>query len=388
MHSALMDNGRRIGPTLAIIDRGINKSLDQLKACTIEEVKIAGHQVGDATHESPSQSDLRSHGSNIACIITEMISAVHLVSIELCGNKSVNVEQLCEALEYCNDREDITVINISLGILTDQPNERLRAICQKSVEMGKHVVASAHFNSDKKCYPAGFESVYGVGVGLLERPDDFCYQGEGYINILAKGVYRRLLGPNYEPVVMDGTSYATAAFSAILFNRIKDNKSHLDKMTLNDWLISNSVNCQSLHYPVKLEDNSLNRPTAEINTSGTWLMFPKDDRRLLNQGKKNWQNGFFLEYPTYLSNVTEIKTQVKSLKGMLSPKIFTKIDTLIIGNFMTNEISINRLFGLSLLDLGIQHSVNFIVLDEFIMSIIHDKIQSSEITYRGGVHLA
>jgi hypothetical protein len=246
---------------------------------------------------------------------------------------------------------------------------------------GKIIVAAAHLNNLKYCYPAAFPFVYGTGIGMIKNREYFTYLGEGYINVLAKGLHQRMEGPNGQPNFFEGTSYAAAAFTAIIARMLVKNPK-LSKVDLDKALRRRSRESTSMHFPVESHGRSARLTLRKVGSDN--LLFPPDDDRIQRIAKDNKLSVFAMRYPVDPQNkYTFDGLKRPCIPGILSPKIFSKIDTLVLGNFLNNEILINRLFGWSLIQLFIRNNANIVVLDKYIEKVVRATIKKSMRNFSG-----
>ena len=110
----------------------------------------------------------------------------------------------------------IRLINISMGIHTSNPTEQLEKVCEKAFKRGIIINASSYYHAEKPCYPAHFNTVYGVGVGLVQNKHEFKFLEASPTNILAKGGFQRIANIGDTFKFGSGTSLATAHFTGIL----------------------------------------------------------------------------------------------------------------------------------------------------------------------------
>jgi len=237
---------------VAIVDEGIDFLHPALTGCKYTDEVVISEEGVVLVDKMPS------HGTNIASVIHQASKAIFFVSIRLVAKGRINAMLLCRALEYCATRTDIRIINISLGFLSSNPPVLVEKACRQCVESGMILVAAAHYERKKYCYPAAFPTVYGVGTGIAKNINDFQYLGDGYINILAKGIHQRLLSDEGKPTIRPGTSYAAAAFTGIVANILAAN-GNLQREQLREILKEKSTFLPTTHYPWELEEATIPR---------------------------------------------------------------------------------------------------------------------------------
>jgi Subtilase family len=204
---------------IVIIDTGVETKHKALRNCSsFEGLTIIQKSTTDFEIIKESFEDEIGHGTGVLSIICEHINRFDPYIIKLQGINEYSEDLLCEGIYHALKVDKVKIINISLGILTDAPSERLKKLCADAHEMGVLIVASAHSNTHKPCYPAYFENVFGVGKGYFLSEKLYQYIPNNKTNILAKGTQQKIATLNNSYGFSDGTSYATAHFTGILYN--------------------------------------------------------------------------------------------------------------------------------------------------------------------------
>lgn len=367
---------------VAIIDQGINKSYTKLLNTEVQEVIIK--KDGTCSWDCSTIVDNRNvwHGTNIASIIVQAVPTIKILSVRLENDLQITVKQLCSALNYCTSIKKIRVINISLGQLRKKADVDLLESCQKCYESGKILVAAAHLNNSDLCFPAAIPFVYGVGIGLIKERSNFTWLGNDYINVLAKGIYQRLADENGKSMIGEGTSYAAAAFTAIISDILIKNPS-FQKNELDLYLKVNSVYSATMHFPVGEVREEVRSEDRVIPQDS--LAFPKDDVRIEQLLLQNKQVNYLMGYPVDLGSNCGFKNEINNITipAIFSKKIFTKFNTLVLGNFLNNVSLVNRLFGWSLVDFFIDNNACVIVLDNYLLETIKSRILETGKSYNG-----
>jgi hypothetical protein len=211
---------------IAIIDTGVEKTHEALKSChAIDGITITQNQ--EATFEIMTHSfnDEVGHGTGVLGIICQHVSDLNVFVVKLKGfNDKFTEELLCEGIHHTLQVKDIKIINISMGVVTDAPSEKLRKLCLEAYSKGIFIVASAYSNTSKPCYPAYFENVFGVGKGYFMSEKRYQYTPENKTNILAKGTHQQIATLHNSFTFSNGTSYATAHFTGILYHILAEAK--------------------------------------------------------------------------------------------------------------------------------------------------------------------
>lgn len=361
--------------TVAIIDQGVDFIYCYKHNICVKEVVI---------NEDRQETDLScsvykkktAHGTNIAAIIHNNVPEVKILSVKLRGKKNIGVNLLVKALQYCSTKSDIRIINISLGILTNDPSEDLVKSCLQCFNAGKIIVASVHQNMNKLCYPAALPYVYGVGIAFIKDVLTYEYLGEGYINVLAKGVHQRVLGEDGIVKLRSGTSYAAASFTAIVSKMLVEH-GPLSNQDVKAYIISNSKPVLSAHYPI-LPYGPLVSPNnlGNFDFKKDWLAFAIDDEKIRKANGVFSRIKVVMKYPQNFNNRFDFNFPLtkKYIDGFLSPNLFDHINVLLLGNFFANGSVINIQFGYDLIDLCIKYQKSFVVSDQYIYHVVQQRI--------------
>ncbi|SFW13467.1 S8 family serine peptidase [Chitinophaga sancti] len=348
-------------PVVAIIDEGV--LMDRVSG--IREVNIYESAAGNINDSNVF------HGTNIAHVIRQVYPAADLLSVRMVPDDKINVPLLCKALRYCATQDDVRIINISLGILgTENPSAELLECCLECHQQGKLLVAAAHFDCSKLCYPAAYPFVYGVGAGLIQEIDRYVYIGDSYITVLAKGVHQRLLYDHDRQVIRGGTSYAAAAFSGILCRRLATS----EVVAIEDA----GVEALSLHY-------QSNRSPVGNN----YLTWSNEDYKIVSYAShlEAVKGVPVLFNMSFFVPEMHVVPGVPALKPVLSPKLFDHVDTLLLGNFFNTRSLLNVYFGYALINYFIINNGKFLVLDPYIASVIRKSIFLSKVAFSGQIVL-
>lgn len=368
---------------IAVIDRGIEITHKRLKDAKITEVTISetdkGYSVLNQYH-----GDSSGHGTAIAGIIHKHLPETELVSVKLLGRNDVLDEDLlCEGLKWCAENQSVIIINVSLGIATSAPSEKLYNACKYAFDRGKIIVAACHNYFEKDCYPAYFPFVYSVACGIVKDKFEFKYLGHGTINLLAKGTTQRTCWNNNELKICNGTSYATAHMTGIIGSYLKST-SNFSNSGLQFFLENQSTTTiRELHHQ-KIEENSvIGRYSAdELDKTGTALfkngqsllfarrilVMPADDKEINTlvefADEANCEIVSAISYPRMLeTGFRKNSTTVPVIKRIPNKEEFEKIDTLVVGYVFNNMFDANILFAQRVIEIAISLKKNFVTWD-------------------------
>lgn len=208
---------------IAIVDTGVDLShkaferIRRVTGLTVEQNEDASLTIIPNVFE-----DEVGHGTSILEIITQHIDVVEVHVVKVKGYQGQYTEELIEeGIRQALLTEGVRIINVSMGIITDAPSARLKTLCEQAFRKDVFIVASANSDTTKPCYPAYFDHVFGVGKGYFVSHKQFHYAPVNKINILAKGSHQRIAVLNNAYTYSNGTSFATAHFTGILFNLIQ-----------------------------------------------------------------------------------------------------------------------------------------------------------------------
>ncbi len=396
---------------LAIIDRGVEKTHRRLENATISGITIEKNQLKDFVIIEDKFCDIDGHGTAIASIIHKINPNVHLVAIKLLGPENVITEDLlAEGISYCSKIPDIELINVSMGIPTNNPSQALVKACDEAIKSGKVIVAASHPFPDKKCYPAAFPLVFGVATGLVKSKMNYKYLGKGAVNVLAKGTTQRIAWKENSFRIGAGTSYATAHFCALLSHKMNSN-GNFKRTNLIKKVIEDSDNeIEELNYlknyEVQVVDDilsetkkneaiSLYKPFSNISFAKKVAMFPYTEKE--NSTIVNFRNNIpleivaYIDYPRSFSKINGFQLGDDSLndkiiKRNLVNRDYEIFDTLIVGYYLDQTYDINVIFGNKIVYKCIQLNKNFILWDKNVYFFIKKIIKKNYPGYSGTIY--
>lgn len=393
--------------SIAIIDSGVEKEHNRLQSAKIEGCTVLHERDGKFSIIEDVFDDDTGHGTAVASIIHKLNPKVKIFAIKLsASNEIITQELLNEGIKLCLKHTDIKIINISMGIATQEPSFELYETCKNVSEQGIAIVASAHNFVDKHCYPAFFPFVFGVSIGVVDTKMDYKYTGEGPVNILAKGTIQRVAWKNNEFRITSGTSFAAAHFSAILSKKLIADYSNKEILISVKEGSNHSVT--ELHYIKQFEKIQIHsRTEKELNTLGQALfcahsklsfakkaaLFPlseKENNTLIEfKDLSTLEFSVFIDYPKKLNKINFQNNLLKDLKVIrreLEDEEFNSFDTIVVGYILDQYFGTNIRFADKLVKKCLHFNKNFIVWDKYVYSYIK-KIQGSEYPhYRGHIY--
>lgn len=368
---------------IAIIDQGIDIAYKNLSEVRAEEITV----VDKDSKMNGQKCETTAHGTNIFNIIATNTSGYKLVSVKLCTEGALYPDLLCQALDVLAEQPMIRIINISLGFFAQQYPQALLKSLQKCHDRGKIIIAATHPKPYSECYPANAPFVFGVGVAVTQAINEFHYLGDGYINVLAKGVHQRLSNGERGYLIRGGTSYAAAAFTANVANILQ----HNPVMTYADIVAAikqRSVSLRAAQYLGQAFHRPLTNYSQYFTPNHKVLLFATDDPELKTFYKEiSYAVTLLIRYPINPANCfdMDVGEGIREIDGILSPRIAEYANTLVLGNFLLNPHLINIYFAYSLIDLCVKLNFNFVCLDSYIRQIVMLATSSAEGQFQGRV---
>jgi len=158
-------------------------------------------------------SDEVGHGTAIAGIIfnSNLNVNIYMIKIFVTAELTVEPEVLLAALKYVYENVDCQFILMSLGATVLDDIEPLKQICDRITQKGT-VIISAFDNLGCLSYPACLKNVIGVdSVDYIKNNDEYeVIEGDGVIDLRAKGGIQRVCWVNPKYRLVTGTSFAAA----------------------------------------------------------------------------------------------------------------------------------------------------------------------------------
>jgi hypothetical protein len=403
-----------MGITIVIIDQGVDASHERLNGCYIDGVTIERCCTGGVATERGREdyqlyehvySDDTGHGTGIAAIIYRMAPEARLFALKLAAeDRRITEDLLVKALEYCLDMEGVQVINISMGIAMAAPSERLSTACRRVAEKGILISAAAYNFPGLACYPAHLPSVYGVSIGLVKDKREYGYQ-EGPINILAKGTTQRVATLNNGYSIAQGTSYATAYFTAIAAGIISRSPGGSLEEIREAIRREARKDVQPLYYfkqdaPMRVhlrtmpELDVLGRELftgrERIAFAGRVALFPVSEKEMKTvlefSGECRTEVTMLIDYPVRLNHSELAQAGGLGLDMVrdVEKVDFSLFDTLVCGYFLDQLSDANVAFGIRLVERCIALNKHFILWDEDVYELVK---KMARVDYSGRIHV-
>lgn len=394
--------------TIGVIDTGCDKHHNRFLNLKIEGLTVYKNQNKEIVKIKDEFSDNKGHGTGIVSIIHKGSpnSKVIIVKVESYDDK-ITEDQLIESLQYLINYTDVRIINISMGINTNSPSDKLRDICYAAFKKNIIIIASSYYKHDSLCFPANFSTVFGVGSGIVKSKDCFRFLGkESFVNILAKGGFQRVAIPDNKYQFSTGTSLATAHFTTIIAEAyIKGEWKNTEELDV--WISKNSDNnilsltkhdlltVNQYHNSIKKEDRSFEDVFTPSKFVNNFAIFPFEEKEMksLIEFKENLNSNLVLaigspriiklDNTIDLLKLNNINFTTKSLVN----DEYDLFDTIVIGYFLDKLSDSNSFFGFNLIKECIIRNKNFIVWDKAIHDLINRIINDGNYKYCGKIFL-
>lgn len=194
---------------IVFIDSGYSGKIEsgQIGGCSIKCCKN-GYEVVEDRYE-----DDDGHGTEVINLFRKYNNA-HIFVVKLPTEKHQSfLGALVFALEYIYEKIECDIVQVSCGLSYDSCD--LRKIIKK---LSKQVsIVSAFDNDGGISYPAAYEEVFGVDLGL-EIGGEHNYQivPSDVVDIRVCNMYYRTLSKGNKYVIVQGSSYACSFISSIL----------------------------------------------------------------------------------------------------------------------------------------------------------------------------
>lgn len=381
---------------IAVIDSGIEITHPRLVGCKISGVTFTKKE-GNVVCMPEWGEDEIGHGTAIAAIIHRLLPEMELVSVRLqtTTNGGVSEDLMCEALAWCLAREDVKVINISMGIADASPSVRFFELCRQAYEKEVVICAAAHNTPGKACYPAYFPYVYGVTTGYIQNKWEYGYIEDSPLNIVAKGTTQRLAWRNGSYKISSGNSFATAYFTSIVARlRLENPNNSFEelhqkiKQGANPEIcaiqyVSKGVGMEILkEVPSEVEGRmifDIQRGKEYISRVALFPICEKEIGTVLNfQESCPYEITTYYDYPRRYKFQNLNHTDDYPVTRRIAEEDFERFDTLAVGYFLDQLFDANILFGCELIQMAIRKNKHFVIFDKDIYRYIQQQLALPE----------
>lgn len=391
---------------IGIIDTGVDHTHKRFNHHHITGITLFENLSHEIRTIENSFIDVKGHGTGILSIIVQHAPFVETEVVKLEAESGrISEPLLVKAIHHLLDNKDIELINISMGIRTNNPSRELRLVCDRASKQGVVIIAAVHYLHDKLCYPAHFNSVFGIGQGIVESKYKFRKLENRSADILAKGGFQRVAYPGNTFRFSVGTSLATAHFSGIICKAKLENQWDTIE-SLNNWIQKNSdhsIISLTKHDSKINELNQTDTPVlsaSEIYDSlrpdpsiARVAIYPFEEKEM--QSILEFPQLFPYQLAVAIGNLRSIKLDrsisllekqgIPYCFGDLEEEAYHTFDTVIIGYFLDKLLDQNSYQGYSLIKECVKRNKNFIVWDLAVNELIQSVISDSTETYTGRV---
>lgn len=380
---------------IAIVDSGIDPNHPRLASCQLNGVAVLKDANGSFEYQESSQ-DALGHGTAIASIIHKHIPDAQLIGVKIFEDAlTADEKTVIAAVKWCLDN-DVDVINLSLGIITDNPTPELSQVCEQAYLQGKVIIAATHYDASVYCFPADFPYVLRVNSGNIKKSDDYgvATNNKNSTEFLAKGSIQRVAWKDQTFNVVNGSSYACAHFTGIVAKHLADKGFQGIENLTEELLKTARKDFQCLHHSSKARIESIPtvRPadldhvgkelfsSERMNWVGRYAVFPYSEKEISSMlsllescGK---EKPYCIDYPRSIGSreaICKIPTEQE----------WDKIDTLVCGYFHDHPFEANVQFGNELIRQAIERDKNLFLFDQNFNGQISRSIPDS---YQGKIY--
>lgn len=238
---------------VALLDSGIDMNHERLYNKPITAINL--QEDGNSFKVSNSIEDAYGHGTALAGIIYEHVPQMELLSIRVLNEKLKSTTTLLiKAIEIAIEAK-VHIINLSLGLVTNENIEQLHKVCNKALEEGIFII-SAYNNEGLDSYPAAFLNVFGIKSEFTLRKNGYRVD-KNTLDVFANGCYQKVLWKENSYRYVKGNSYACAHFTGILAKLLMEYPEVAgDVKTLKNILKLNSLDAKHTFIKKKEEINN------------------------------------------------------------------------------------------------------------------------------------
>ena len=383
---------------IGIIDSGIDLKHKMLKDCQIKGKGIIFEDekciITDDFH------DKIGHGTAIAGIVHKSLPDINLFIVKVFDEQLVTHEKvICKSLELCIENK-VDLINMSLGIETQNPSNALVGWLKKAYELGIVIIAAANNTPNIECYPAFFPTVFGVISGKIKNRFEYGHLNNSSIEFVAKGSIQRVIWKEGGYNITGGTSYACPHFSVIV-GKMMQTKEFCGIQELRKDLIEGAnKNIYPIHSVGNIEFSEMGIHNVDTDKIGKKLFFklPMESKKnILLFPSSEKEINTLLEFPDLVIYNISLLIDYPKMGNLKHNKKFKiehrlptseeleNIDTLVLGYFHDHQFEANVKFGFDLVKLGLRYNKNFFVFDSRLKDVI--QMIAKEFEYKGKIFL-
>jgi uncharacterized NAD-dependent epimerase/dehydratase family protein len=393
---------------IGVIDSGLYKQHKAFsKISNIFFYNVLDHS--DDVYEEELTHNRGGHGTGVFSIIVKhlekRLTNVEFHIIKIFDSRGfTNEDCLLDAINYCIER-NINIVNLSLGIETDIPSDRLRKICQKAYEKNMILVSSTS-DSSVKTYPAYFSNVFGVVGGVMDLSTQYGVIDNKPIEFIGKGNMQRVATLNDKYVFVAGNSYATAHITGIIANLKLSNKVD-DFQSIKEYMFANGrrdirlFTNRDMQYlndigwignrikPTDSEATTILRNVFDKNIRLGWMkkiaLYPFSNKEMAAfrtfADMCEYEIVEIYDFPKFAAKEKSIHIQGKQIKinWNIDDNSFRDIDTIVIGHVFDTAIELNSIFAEKIINRCIELKKNFYVFDPHLYLELQNKVKDDRI---------
>jgi len=199
------------GVLVAVIDSGWDRSLADprvVPGCAVERSNGRITLTGD-------EQDRLGHGTGATNQVRAIAPEASILPIRVFGDSlETSPGAIVAAVDHAV-RAGADVVNLSLGTTRADAVRPLYAACERARRAGSIVVAAGD-NFGEECYPAVFDHVIGVAMGVFSSPYEYRYRADEALEAEAWGVRVPVATLGGRIALTTGTSVAAPHVAGIV----------------------------------------------------------------------------------------------------------------------------------------------------------------------------
>jgi hypothetical protein len=377
---------------IGVIDSGVERTHRRLKDIHIVK-EIAFDQTNAVQYDA---TDLCGHGTAVTSIIAQMVPFASFYIARVFNERLITDEKrLVQAIDWCIENQ-VDIINLSLGVQTENPSNELRNVCLKAYENGIIIVSAAFYILSKPCFPAFYPSVFGVTEGSVSAVSEFGVIPNYPVEFVAKGNIHRIAHIHNSFKFSSGTSYACAYFTGIVANYKlqQTEQKNIDELKSELFLKANlkivPIQSKQLgavpyilrHDMDKVAESLLDKKLLKQDI-GRIALFPVSEKEMnsfLDFPEHNI--AVVTKYIDYPRSFLEKKRNPSVQNWMLNEDDFSEFDSLVLGYFHEQLLHVNQKYGYELLERALLYQKNIYAFD----SKLKKYIEKNKCDFHGNVY--
>ena len=380
---------------VAVVDSGIDTGHERLKGADCTYVRVTSPGSVTVVEE---EDDNIGHGTACASIIRAHVPDLSFAAVKIFHKElATTSEHLCAALQWCMDN-NADVVNLSLGLATEQVSEDLHELCREARDRNKVIVAASNNDMNIETYPAFLPSVLGVCAGYVSKKTAHGFIPDSPVEYIARGTLQRIAWKSGEYRITSGSSFACAHFTGIVCKMISK-FGITDIADLEERLLEEAESsAKPLHrfrrqtqLPLpQVALRSTEEIAAELFVEKTWKaklgrigLFPiseKEARTVVSLREYCTQPiAEYIDFPFKVGSSGNGHPDVLS-KSRISSVDFDAFDTLTTGYFRTNVFEGNIRFGEELVEEAMRLNKNLFLVDETLRQDVSKQSEDGEYT--------